>query len=243
MHLENLQRLAIALLVILAVFCTGKRTFPLQLFCIIFCIIFNNHTAASIPLGLTFLVSLGSCIRSQLHNPFAHLPTVTSVRLRESNFLSETPRGSTPLKWIDEYPRADLIRVRGLLASTLIVRSSRALRDILNAKSYDFEKPRGSRSFLARVMGFGLIVSEGDMHQKQRRVLNPVFHIKNVRETYEFLWQKTKLLLEQLELVVLSEPLPKGDDASQGVASGFVEMDEWSRSANDHPHRSTAADD
>lgn len=83
--------------------------------------------------------------------------------------------------------------------SRLFPASPEALRDLHVTHAYDWEKPWGVRAFLARVIGFGLILSEADPHRKQRRVLTPAFNIRNIRALYGLMWNKTNVLLTQLQ--------------------------------------------
>ena len=90
----------------------------------------------------------------------------------------------------------------------------------MSTRTYDFEKPWRARDFLARIIGFGLILSEGQAHRKQRRALTPAFNIKNIRALYGLMWEKTGLLLDELETEMRSAPF---DDAGKGK----VEMSVW----------------
>lgn len=141
----------------------------------------------------------------------------------------EAPRGKTPLSWINTFPDADIIHVRGAFnVSRLLLVSPRALRDVLNTNTYDFEKPWGIRVFLARVIGFGLILSEGPEHKKQRKALTPAFHIRKIRELYGLMWEKTGILLDELQKDIDSHPAgAKTGEKNDGT--GLVEMSEWAR--------------
>ena len=46
-----------------------------------------------------------------------------------------------------------------------------ALRDLFGTNQQDFAKPDGGRNFLAWILGYGLILSEGAMHARQRKQL------------------------------------------------------------------------
>ena len=111
--------------------------------------------------------------------------------------------------------------------SILLPSSPRALRDILSTNSYDFVKPSNVSGFLARIIGYGLILSEGGAHKKQRKALTPAFNVKNIRELYNLMWEKTGILLEELENDISKHPavVPYGE---KGI-SGLVEMAEWAR--------------
>lgn len=141
----------------------------------------------------------------------------------------ESPRGKTPLDWINQLSNADLIHIRGAFnVGTLLPVSPAALRDIMSTNTYDFEKPWGARAFLARVIGFGLILSEGGAHRKQRKALTPAFHVRKIRELYGLMWEKTGILLDEIEKDIRAHPA-SGKYPDKGDGSGLVKMAEWGR--------------
>lgn len=97
--------------------------------------------------------------------------------------------------------------------------------DVLHTRSYDFVKPLGARQFLARGLGYGLILSEGDAHRTQRKALTPAFTIKNIRAMYPLMWEKTLVFLQKLDGEIRRYPAPKKD----GGEAGYVEMIDWAR--------------
>lgn len=99
--------------------------------------------------------------------------------------------------------------------------SHQALLDIMSTRTYDFEKPWRARNFLARIIGFGLILSEGQAHRKQRRALTPAFNIKNIRALYGLMWDKTGQLLNELETEMNTAPFDADAD------KGKIEMSVW----------------
>lgn len=127
-------------------------------------------------------------------------------------------------------PNEGLIHFRDLLnRSYLLATNHQALLDIMSTRTYDFEKPWLARDFLARIIGFGLILSEGDAHKKQRKALNPAFNIKNIRALYGLMWEKTGLLLDELEKEIKHNPT-QGISPENENGSGKVEMSVWARS-------------
>lgn len=130
--------------------------------------------------------------------------------------IAERPRGKTPLKWFKQYPDAGLIAMYGAFNDArLFPVSPEALRDIMSTNVYDFEKPFGARAFLARVIGYGLILSEGDAHKKQRKTLTPAFNIRNIRALYPLMWQKAHVLIQEL--------------SKENKQRGYVELAAWGR--------------
>lgn len=137
--------------------------------------------------------------------------------------IYESPRGKTALRWMSMLPDAQLIRMPGI-AAPILVSGPDALRDILNTHSYEFEKPWGLRAFLSRSLGWGVIVAEGAEHRHQRKALQPAFHVRRVRALYGLMWEKTGVLLEELEKEITAK---RGED---GFA--VLEIGEWARSVS-----------
>lgn len=137
------------------------------------------------------------------------------------------PRGRIAVDWLRTIPNEGLIHFREALNYSFVLATNhRALADVLNTYSYDFVKPPGGREFLARGLGYGLILSEGDAHRAQRKAVTPAFTIKNIRAMYPLMWAKTQVFLNQLEREIKLQPAP-GTKSSQ--AEGFVEIGGWAR--------------
>jgi cytochrome P450 len=81
----------------------------------------------------------------------------------------------------------------------LVPTTPEALKSVMSDNSYDFEKPSKLRKFLVRVLGEGLIISEGDLHKFQRKHLLPAFQIQHIRELYPVFWGKSRSLVEGIE--------------------------------------------
>lgn len=97
--------------------------------------------------------------------------------------------------------------------------------DVLHTNSYDFVKPLGARQFLARGLGYGLILSEGDAHRTQRKALTPAFTIKNIRAMYPLMWEKTLVFLQKLDSEIRHSPVSRTESGE----AGYVEMIDWAR--------------
>lgn len=124
----------------------------------------------------------------------------------DPRFVNETPRGTTPLKLAMENPDVDLLHSRGRLGqSVLLPMGPSSLRDLLATNAYDFEKPWGQRTFLARLIGWGLVTTGGSVHKRQRKALNPAFNVKHIRALYPVMWKQTDIFLDQMEAEIKSE--------------------------------------
>lgn len=124
---------------------------------------------------------------------------------------------------MEQLPDAELIAIPGQQGlSPIIVSGPNALRDILSTHADDFEKPWGLRAFLARAIGWGLIIAEGHEHKRQKKALTPGFNIRRIRELYGLMWDKTQIFLRELE-----KDINKNSDKEDGF--GVIELSEWSR--------------
>lgn len=124
-------------------------------------------------------------------------------------------------------PNEGLIHFRDTLnRSHLLVTNHQSLLDIMSTHTYDFEKPWRARDFLARIIGFGLILSEGGAHKKQRKALTPSFNVKNIRALYSLMWEKTGLLMDEIENEMRLNPF---EGANPDSGEGKIEMSVWAR--------------
>lgn len=153
-------------------------------------------------------------------SPLRHLPTIPGRP--HVKIIFDNPRGRIPLEWIRSVPNEGLIHFRNVFSqSMLLVTSHQALLDVMSSRTYDFEKPWRARDFLARIIGFGLILSEGQAHRKQRRALTPAFSIKNIRALYGLMWEKTGLLLDEMESELRRNPF------EEVSTMGKIELSIW----------------
>lgn len=131
------------------------------------------------------------------------------------------------MDWLRNIPNEGLIHFREALNYSFVVATNhRALTDVLHTNSYDFVKPPGGREFLARGLGYGLILSEGDAHRAARRAVTPAFNIKNIRAMYPLMWSKTQHLLRQLQKEIDLHPVP---GRKEGQSAGVVEIQGWAK--------------
>ena len=55
------------------------------------------------------------------------------------------------------------------------------VREVLVSKRQSFEKAPIDRTILGKFLGNGLVTSEGNFHQRQRRLAQPAFHMKRIK--------------------------------------------------------------
>ncbi|QIW99078.1 hypothetical protein AMS68_004596 [Peltaster fructicola] len=126
----------------------------------------------------------------------------------------ESPRGKTATKLIQRFPDADIIHIRSILGFTAVIPvTPEGFHDLMGQAAYSVQKPKGLRESLAPVLGWGLIVSEGDEHKRQRKALTPAFSLANIRGLYALMWSKC----EEFSAHVKRE----------ADSNGFVEIGAW----------------
>ncbi|KAE8142743.1 cytochrome P450 [Aspergillus pseudotamarii] len=185
---------------------------------------FRTVTLSSVAVNLVLVTIWNTLIYPYFITPLRHLPTI-SGNLNNARIVFDDPRGRLPLEWMKTVPNEGLIHFRDIVnRSYLLATNHQALLDIMSTNTYDFEKPWRARNFLARIIGFGLILSEGSAHKKQRRALTPSFNVKNIRALYSLMWEKTGLLLDELEKEIKQNPMD-GTYADSG--EGKVELSVW----------------
>src|ERR687895_153559 len=75
----------------------------------------------------------------------------------------------------------DVVPVRFLYVPALFLYNPEHVEYVLTAGSKNFIKPRSMRSaFFQRLVGNGLVTSEGDFWRRQRRLAQPAFHHQRI---------------------------------------------------------------
>ncbi|KAK4209138.1 pisatin demethylase cytochrome P450 monooxygenase [Rhypophila decipiens] len=102
----------------------------------------------------------------------------------------------------------------------LIVTSAQGLREVLAEHSYDFVKPHLLRAMVGKILGYGLLLSEGDVHKLQRKNLMPAFSFRHIKELYPIFWSKAQELVHGMEAEIVS------------TSSSTVDMADWASRAS-----------
>lgn len=67
-------------------------------------------------------------------------------------------------------------------AENIYLADARAMNHVLGpANSYSYPKPDNTRRFLSELLGHGVLVTEGDEHKRQRKILQPAFNVSAIR--------------------------------------------------------------
>ncbi|KAI8379559.1 cytochrome P450 [Radiomyces spectabilis] len=92
------------------------------------------------------------------------------------------------LSWSKQY--GDIFRYRILgYEPHIVITDPKLVKQILGKKHDIFVKASDARTELARRLGYGLIVAEGDVHRQQRKMLNPAFSVQAMRQIFPLMAQ------------------------------------------------------
>lgn len=106
--------------------------------------------------------------------------------------------GEIQMKWTEEYGGA--VVYRGLAGNErLLLSDPRALMYVLHQRCYAFPKPTGARSALSNLLGEGVLTTEGDVHKRQRKIVNPTFTQSAIRDFLPLFWRHSRALATHLQ--------------------------------------------
>ncbi|KAI1157935.1 cytochrome P450 [Nemania serpens] len=141
-------------------------------------------------------------------------------------------------RWMHEIPNDGFIYYQSILnQQRLIVTSERALQEIC-MKTDKFTKPTAILGLAKKLLGLGLVLTEGEVHKKQRRAFLPIFAPRHVRDMYSIFWLKTCEVTQKLTQIIETAS-PKG-----GNKEAVFEVGHWaSRAALDIVTMATLGED
>ncbi|KAG0335278.1 hypothetical protein BG004_000065 [Podila humilis] len=109
------------------------------------------------------------------HNPYK-LPFVGNLL----DILKEEA-GVPHRRWIEQY--GGIVVYRGFFnRMRVLIADPKAIHHVFSANSYQYRKPDRVVKILSQVIGHGVLLAEGDAHKKQRKMLNPAFSHKYIKE-------------------------------------------------------------
>lgn len=84
-----------------------------------------------------------------------------------------------------------------------------------------FEKPAPLRWSISRVLGHGVLLAEGSEHRHQRKILEPAFAFRRVKNLYPVFWAKASEAAEAMAQMALAS------SAVEKTEQGIVGVDDW----------------
>ena len=83
--------------------------------------------------------------------------------------------GTDQVKWTEKY--GGIYKSYWLFNRLRVnVTDGKILQKILVNEAYNFVKPKGFLGLQRQVLGAGLLLAEGEVHKKQRKLMNPSFN-------------------------------------------------------------------
>jgi cytochrome P450 len=139
--------------------------------------------------------------------------------------MLQRPAGEHIRKWVNSTPNDGLILTRSWgNVCRLVATSPEALADVLSKRSYDFEKPIEVRNFLGRILGWGVLLVEGDEHRIQRKNLTAAFSFRHIKELYPTFWLKCSEGVNAITHEIRKNPESVSE---KDEATAVVEFGQW----------------
>jgi cytochrome P450 len=136
--------------------------------------------------------------------------------------IFKEPTGEPQREWIDNVENDGVIYYRWLFNEPrILVTTPNALAEVLVQRNYEFIKPQRIRNGLARVLGVGILLAEGDEHKRQRRALMPAFAFRHIKDLYPVFWSKSREMTNGMLAAIKSST----------DASSVVEIRDWASRA------------
>ncbi|GBB88720.1 hypothetical protein RclHR1_01530008 [Rhizophagus clarus] len=100
------------------------------------------------------------------------------------------------LRWVRKY--GNIVKYNGLFNKpTLYVADPKIVQEMTLSKSYDFVKPYNK--FTIALLGNGIVFAEGDVHKRQRKMMNPAFTYNNIKEMVPIFIRVSSTLKDLIE--------------------------------------------
>ena len=133
--------------------------------------------------------------------------------------------GDPQLQWVDTIENRGLIRYLEFLnAERIIPTKPTVLHEVLQSKSYIFEKPALIRNAIGQILGIrGILFSEGEVHKMQRKHMLPAFSYRHLRGLVPTFWEKSIELIKRVGEDVRGY---QGDDKTEKTGV-VIEMGRW----------------
>ncbi|KAF1952980.1 cytochrome P450 [Byssothecium circinans] len=166
----------------------------------------------------------GTIVYPLFLSPLRGLPQPPGANLLLGHFgrIFKDPSGEPQRDWVDSVPNDGLLYYRWLFNEPrIMVTSPKAIGEVLVQRSYEFVKPHHLRNGLARLLGVGILLAEGDEHRRQRRALMPAFSFRHIKDLYPLFWSKSREMTDAIADSLATDP----------THSNVVEIREWASRA------------
>ena len=88
----------------------------------------------------------------------------------------------------------NVVKYNGLLnRPSILVADPKIIQEITANDGYDFIKPINMMANFVAIIGRGILLSEGESHRRQRKMMNPAFAYHNIKV---IIFHKVKNIIE-----------------------------------------------
>ncbi|KAH9886197.1 cytochrome P450 [Cubamyces lactineus] len=177
--------------------------------------------AIALAILLVLLHKIGPALLRACTTPLKDLPGPPSEHWFFGNLKTiQQEDNSVPQeRWAAESGQMNIMYRGFFNTERLWTTDTRALNHILT-HSAEYQKPEDARRNLARILGRGVLFTEGEQHRQQRRILNPAFGPAQIRELTEIFVQKSAELRDVWD----AEISKAGGQARLNVLDGLSKM-------------------
>ncbi|KAK0633890.1 cytochrome P450 3A5 [Immersiella caudata] len=120
--------------------------------------------------------------------------------------------------WSDIWSRAPFIRFLGVgNQETLLINTPEAHKEVFHTCYDSFKKPDFMFRWVGDITGWGLLFSEGEEHKRQRRLLQGLFTVRNLRRIFPVFSDKAEGFAQNLE-----DSMDEQGRATIDVASAYL---------------------
>lgn len=164
------------------------------------------------------------CVKIRpLRSPYQKLPQPPRPSSLLGNLaeLFKADVGVTPLRWMRTY--GGIVPFGGLFGEEwVLVTDPAALTHILVSHCYDFVKSAEVRGRLGRTLGEGLLFTEGDLHRRQRRTMNPSWSASNSKAALPTFYESAYRLRDVLKRAVEQYHVDDGAFANEEKRKAYL---------------------
>ncbi|KAF7362968.1 hypothetical protein MVEN_00648400 [Mycena venus] len=141
--------------------------------------------------GVCTLYWILSLLYKEIMSPWRYLRGPTSTHWLYGNLKELMDDAASGLEehWQEQYGRTHKIH-RFFGQTALHTTDTKAIHHFLS-NTHIYQKSDGARFTLARIVGPGILVVEGEVHKQQRKIMNPAFGAPQVRELTEIFVDKS----------------------------------------------------
>ncbi|KAH6684987.1 cytochrome P450 [Plectosphaerella plurivora] len=131
-------------------------------------------------------------------SPLRHLPSPKQPPLRRR--ILGDPKYETLVRWINEIPNDGLIRYHGFMnAERILVTTPQGCKEVLQGQAYNYIKLPWALEVMGQFGPLGILVAPPKKHRIDRKMLQPAFKFKYVKDLSPTFWTEGANFLTAIE--------------------------------------------